>query len=65
MAEIEAPALATRAASGIVSYDGDGPENILSSADLQETRAVWWRLLSQGLWLPAECGVIVLPGDRQ
>jgi hypothetical protein len=62
--KMEAPQLGTAAASGVLSYDGDGPEDNHLAFDLQACRALWWRLLCQGLRLPAERGVIIVRGGR-
>jgi hypothetical protein len=53
-------------ASGyIVKRRADGPEDILPDIELQELRALWWRLATQGMRLPAECGVILLNGGQR
>jgi hypothetical protein len=65
MPKMEAPQLGTAAASGVLSCDGDAPEDISHAATLQDVRALWWRLVCQGLRLPAEGGVILIDGGRR
>jgi hypothetical protein len=33
-------------------------------AEIPDVRALWWRLCARGVRLPAERGLIVIPGDR-
>jgi hypothetical protein len=65
MSEIQAPPRAGAAASGVLSYGGDDPEDNRAPIDLQACRGLWWRLSRQGVRLPAEAGVILLDGGAR
>jgi hypothetical protein len=42
-----------------------GFTEFLSESELQQVRAVWWRLRAAGVDLPAERGVVTLPGGAR
>jgi hypothetical protein len=61
-AKMEAPAVRELATSGLMSCSGDTPEAISTETELQELRALWWRLACQGMRLSAKRNVIIVEG---